>query len=222
MRSVNRGAIPSDINGALITFTEYPEARRYLIDRLGEYCSYCERRIPTSLAVEHIRPKFHNPNLELSWDNLLLACANCNSTKGSENINIADYALPHVDNTYTFFQYDASAIVKPKHGLSDMDLDKTKNTIDLVGLGEKAPTINSKEWKIASDRRFEQRLQSYLDAHRYSSEYSIATNNIRSIMLPLLESIVLSTGFWSIWMDAFSMFPEVTTRFRSIFIGTRV
>lgn len=221
MRAVSRGNTPVNTSGVGIIFTEYAEARRYLIDRLGEYCSYCERHIPSSLAVEHIRPKTYNPALELQWDNLLLACPNCNSTKGHENIILADYALPHIDNTNDLFQYDGSAIVKPKLGLNAIDLAKTIKTIGLVGLGKRPPIINSKEWKIASDRRFEHRLQSYLEAERFSLEYSKKSIPARADMLALLEIIVLSKGFWSIWIDAFTAFPEVTSRFRLIFVGTR-
>jgi uncharacterized protein (TIGR02646 family) len=221
MRAVTRGDTPLDGTGVEIIFDEYAEARRYLIDRLGEYCSYCERHIPTSLAVEHIKPKTHNPNLELCWDNLLLACTNCNSTKGHENIIVADYALPHIDNTYDLFQYDVSAIVKPKPGLSAIDLEKTAKTIDLVGLGEKPPAVDTKEWKRASDRRFEHRLKSYLDAERYSMEYSKKSLPARAEMLTCLETIVLATGFWSIWVNSFREFPEVVAQFRLIFVGTR-
>lgn len=221
MRAVNRGNIPLDNTGVVIVFSEYAEARRYLIDRLGEYCSYCERHIPASLAVEHIRPKTLNPTLELQWDNLLLACPNCNSTKGHENITISDYALPHVDNTFNLFKYDATAIVKAKVGLSPNDLAKTNKTIELVGLGKKPSAINTKEWKIASDRRYEHRLQAYINAQRFAFKYLGKSIDSRSEMLELLEEIVLSGGFWSIWMDAFSAFPEVTARFRAIFTGTR-
>jgi predicted RNA-binding protein with PIN domain len=34
-------------------FKDYKDARRDLIEKLGEYCSYCEMRIPSSLDVEH-------------------------------------------------------------------------------------------------------------------------------------------------------------------------
>lgn len=221
MRTVDKGQKPLDVAGLEIVFSEYTEARRYLIDRIGEYCSYCERHIPSSLAVEHIKPKKHNTHLELEWDNLLLACPNCNSTKGHTNINVQDYALPHIDDTYNWFLYDSTAIVKPKLGLSAIQSNKTQNTITLVGLDKPSPTINTKEWKIASDRRYEHRLQTYIDAQRYASNYLNKSLVSRSEMLELLETIVLSRGFWSIWMDAFSAFPEVTTRLRRIFIGTR-
>ncbi|MEZ4852315.1 MAG: HNH endonuclease, partial [Bacteroidia bacterium] len=69
MRPIIKGAIPKNNEGLDIVFPDYKYARRYLIDRIGEYCSYCERKIEANLAVEHVQPKSLNPDLELSWDN---------------------------------------------------------------------------------------------------------------------------------------------------------
>ena len=52
MRPVRRNA--SSISE---DFDDYTAAKPYLVSRLGPYCSYCERRISTQLAVEHIQPK---------------------------------------------------------------------------------------------------------------------------------------------------------------------
>ncbi len=65
MRPIVKGANPTDENGVEIIFTKYARARRYLIDRIGEYCSYCERKIEANLAVEHVQPKDTNPDLLL-------------------------------------------------------------------------------------------------------------------------------------------------------------
>src|SRR5262249_49219146 len=59
----------------------YTNARRDLVTGLGQYCSYCEMPIATSLAVEHMLPKSQFPLLSLQWTNFLLACAMCNSFK---------------------------------------------------------------------------------------------------------------------------------------------
>ena len=58
MRPVNRGAPPR-------AYARYGEAIGDLEDRLGIYCSYCERRIPVGLAVEHKAPKSLHPEQEL-------------------------------------------------------------------------------------------------------------------------------------------------------------
>lgn len=85
MRPLDKGAVPRAGDGA-IRFGHYSDAHPHLVERLGDYCSYCERRLPASLAVEHVQPKSHVPELETSWDNFLLACTNCNSVKGSKPV----------------------------------------------------------------------------------------------------------------------------------------
>ena len=86
MRPVTRGDSPQ-VND----FDDYRDAFGPLAGRIGPYCSYCERLIPTQLAVEHIQAK--NPagpyaHLEGSWINYLLGCVNCNGTKGDKDVQL--------------------------------------------------------------------------------------------------------------------------------------
>ena len=83
MRPINRGDAPQ-------AFNDYKAAKPFLTDRLGTYCSFCERRIPTNLAVEHILPKDEDlpfADLRNEWTNFLLSCVNCNSSKGTDIID---------------------------------------------------------------------------------------------------------------------------------------
>ena len=48
MRPIERGEIPTDAQGQPKVFRQYKHARRDLIDRLGEYCSYCEMHLGLS------------------------------------------------------------------------------------------------------------------------------------------------------------------------------
>jgi len=52
MRPVHRDESPQADD-----FDPYRTALAELPSRLGMYCSFCERRIVTQLAVEHIQPK---------------------------------------------------------------------------------------------------------------------------------------------------------------------
>lgn len=101
MRPVKKGATP------VAAFNRYEDAFDYLLDRvgigewsgikIGQYCSYCERCIQTNLAVEHIEPKsgdFAKPELQKEWSNFLLACVNCNSTKGAKEVDLGSIFLP--------------------------------------------------------------------------------------------------------------------------------
>jgi uncharacterized protein (TIGR02646 family) len=220
MRPVNKDLEPLHADGTVVTFPEYARSRRYLINAIGEYCSYCERLIPASLAVEHIQPKTHNGHLELVWSNLLLACTNCNSTKGHTNVVLADYFWPDRDNTYEKFTYDLSGFVKPNPTLNAVEALKSNNTIGLLGLDRIQPTSGTANWEQASDRRYEHRLQAFVEANNYATIYRGATLIERNVFIVFLIDIA-KKSFWSIWMRAFEDFPEVQRALINNFTGTR-
>ena len=96
MRPVVRGDCPKNQDNTEIKYSDFPNARGALINRLGEFCSYCEMRLEAGLAVEHIQPKKPDgatgviSDRESDWQNFLLACPNCNSTKGNTEVIIED------------------------------------------------------------------------------------------------------------------------------------
>ncbi|MCM3883851.1 HNH endonuclease [Frankia sp. R82] len=61
----------------------YPKARGPLITGIGQYCSYCEMPMTSGLAIEHTVARSSFPEYGAEWTNFLLACAACNSAKGS-------------------------------------------------------------------------------------------------------------------------------------------
>ena len=103
MRSVERGPWPKTDTGHKHPFAQYGHAKQPLIERVGEYCSYCER--PGDLHVEHVVPKSVDGGLETEWTNLLLGCVNCNSRKGDKNVSRAGYLWPDIDHTFAAFVY---------------------------------------------------------------------------------------------------------------------
>ena len=133
MRPVIRGVRPIDDNGDTKTYSEYGKARGDLIERLGQYCSYCGTRLNTSLAVEHVRPKALHPNLRLEWTNFLLACTNCNSTKGSEDVQMVDYFWPDIDNTFLAFEYSLGGYITVAPALAASQTTRAQATIELTG-----------------------------------------------------------------------------------------
>lgn len=221
MRPIIKGNNPIDENGDIIVFTEYARSRRYLIDRIGEYCSYCERKIEANLAVEHVQPKNPNPSLALEWSNFLLACVNCNSTKGHEPIILNEFVWPDMDNTFIFFDYNDTGIVNIPAKIIDQNLrNKIQKMLDLVGLQKHPPRKGTANWEKASDRRFNHRIQAWSDANHYMELYRNAQDDIRQTILPLIITIVSHQGFWSLWMNVFSDFPEVQIELVNNFAGT--
>lgn len=190
MRPVSKGTspVPGD-------FADYEDAKPYLLSRLGKFCSYCERRIATNLAVEHIQPKGlpQYAALEKRWDNLLLACVNCNSTKGDKNVLLEQYYLPDRDNTFAAFDYQADGTVHERPG------DKTgKDTLALTGLDKSIRQFFDENGKqVAMDRAADRmavwglalEVKEDLDAGRVTRE-SVVGNAAWS-------------GFFSVWMKVF-------------------
>jgi uncharacterized protein (TIGR02646 family) len=212
MRPVERGALPNDDQGNPKTFTKYAQARRDLIDRMGEYCSYCEMHLDASLAIEHVQPKSLNPQLELDWGNFLLACTNCNSTKGNKAVVITDYFWPDHDNTARAYIYDEGGKIVANPDLTTAQQERAEKMIDLVGLDK-----NPGNAPAASDRRWANRLEAWGMARR-------ALEHVQSLPFDVMREQVVDTavakGFWSIWMTIFHDDPLMRTRLINGFKGT--
>lgn len=211
MRPVVRGAWPVDSAGNRRVFSEYAAARGELIARMGEYCSFCESQLNASLAVEHILPKHHHPDRELDWDNFLLACVNCNSTKGDQSIHPGDYYWPDRDNTARAFTYAADGIVRPAAGLTAGQTQVAQRTLKLTGL-DKKPTNDPK----ASDRRWMHRRDAWGRAE--TARASLAANDSEA-MRQCIVAQATALGFWSIWMTVFAADMDMRRRFITAFVG---
>lgn len=201
-----------DADGAPRTFSEYAEARGELIARLGEYCSFCESRLHANLAVEHVLPKQHHPDLELDWHNFLLACVNCNSTKGSRKLRLGNYYWPDLDNTARAFAYASNGSVKPAPRLPRVKKRRAQRTITLVGL-DKLPLNDPK----ASDRRWQHRLEAWGRAERARTCLE-ARDDEHTRQLIVDQATAL--GFWSIWLTVFAGDVDMRQRLITAFEGT--
>ncbi|MCX6359445.1 MAG: HNH endonuclease [Armatimonadetes bacterium] len=202
MRPVDRGAAPRE-------YPEYEDALPDLRDRLGRYCSYCERWMPTSLAVEHIRSKAHVPELRTEWTNLLLACANCNSTKGESNIDIDEYLLPDRDNPLIALRYrkDGGVVVDPAVGPAD--LQRGQALVDLVGLNA---TLTVR------DLRRPDRIGAWEQAERYLARLSAP--EAPTCARDDIALIAAQRGMFSIWWTVFEGDADMRRRLREAFKGT--
>ena len=212
MRPVIRGPHPVDDHGEPISIKRYQEARGPLIERLGAYCSYCEMQLDASLAVEHIQPKSLHPELEACWENFLLACANCNSTKGDKTIELESYFWPHQDNTLPLFAYYASGGVEVASSLHPDDAAKAQRTLDLTGFGrisDNNPTV--------SDRRWLGRYDAWGKAQRALGH--LGRLNKDEFREQIADTAV-STGYWSVWMTVFAEDADMRQRLVEKFTGT--
>jgi len=216
MRPVVRGDHPKDENGQAVIYCEYAKARRELINRMGEYCSYCEMHLDASLAVEHVQSKKPAGTViirrELDWYNFLLACTNCNSIKGDKDVVLSDYLWPDSDNTFFALKYSEGGLVSPADCLHDELRTLALNTIDLTGL-DKTPLNDPK----ASDRRLINRRETWDIAER-------SKQHLQCCDTPHMRTQIVFTaqakGYWSVWMTVFKDDADMLQRFIQAFTGT--
>lgn len=208
MRPIEKGQSPIDTSGQPVRFLKYQEARPFLIERLGEYCSYCEIQLNAGLAVEHVCPKSKHPHLEVEWSNLLLACPHCNPTKGDVDVVLGDYVWPDLDDTHLAFRYTYGGMVIANDGPLK---DRAERMIQLVGLNKNPLPHES------SDRRLHKRREKYGQAKRYR-ELLKRTDTLE--VRELITDLAKESGFWSIWVELFKDDPDMIRRFNDAFSGT--
>ncbi|NQU20189.1 MAG: HNH endonuclease [Candidatus Nealsonbacteria bacterium] len=212
MRPIDRRATPRDGSDEPKGFSKYRHARKDLIDRLGQYCSYCGTRLPASLAVEHVRPKKPNPDLELRWDNFLLACTNCNSTKGDKDVVLDEYFWPDKDNTFRAFVYTEGGLIEVNSDLTDDERELAQSTIDLVGL-DRTPANDP----AVADRRWKNRDEVWTMA--IDARQDLAAQGTETLRKWIVNTAT-GRGFWSVWMTVFADDQNMRKRLIDAFPGT--
>jgi hypothetical protein len=197
-------------------FESYEDAKPELVSRLGPYCSYCERRVATNLAVEHIQPKdgpHGQPALEGRWENFLLACVNCNSTKGAKEVVLANVVLPDRDNTFAALSYSADGKVSACTGLA-----AATATLELVGLDRDPSEITDQNGRHVALDRVRQRMEAWLLAKETRDDVVREPTN-ESLRGQVVRTAV-ATGFFSVWMAVFSADEDMRRRLIGAFPGT--
>lgn len=229
MRPVKRGDNP--IAG---DFGDYEDAKTFLVSRLGSgwyggiqvanYCSYCERPVSTNLAVEHIQPKGLKiggiepyRHLQGRWSNFLLACVNCNSTKGDKDVLMSDLLLPDRDNTFVAFEYLQDGSIQVIAPALQMPL--AERTLSITGLNRAATQSVDENMRSIALERVGQRMNAWLLALDAKSEV-----DAEPLSLGVQNGVVrsaLAIGFFSIWMKVFAGDTVMRNRLIDAFAGTR-
>jgi len=209
MRPVERGLDPGG-------YSRYGLAYRSLVGRIGRYCSFCEAGLKNG-HVEHVLPKQPYPQFELSWDNFLLSCCNCNSTKGVWPTPAAGgraAALwPDADNTARAFVYAPHlppavepSLPAPLSALAQAVLDHTG-----VDRHPGHPGWSEKDdrWELR-DEAWGCALQSQADLAANDTPFHRTT----------IAALAAGKGFWSVWRAVFAADQDMLQRIDEAFQGT--
>lgn len=216
MRPVRRGTSPQTTS-----FTRYQDAKSHLLGRIDRYCSYCERRIETMLAVEHIQPKGLPAYAALAgeWNNFLLGCVNCNSTKNDKNVVLADVLLPDRDNTFLAYEYGLDGSIKIATGLSARLRIMADNLLKLTGLDRTINTVlDDNGVQIVVDRA-SKRIEVYGIALECAADLATDPNN--KVLQKNIVKVATAEGQFSIWMKVFAGNPTMLAQLIDAHRGTR-
>lgn len=213
MRPVYRGSCP--IVG---DYNNYKQATDKLIERIGDYCSYCERPVKRgNIEVEHIQSKDHYIHLIGRWDNYLFACKNCNSTKRTKDILLSNQYIPDRDNTFIAFKYTEDGRVKPADHLTAQQIQIAKETLALTGIDRDYNELyDDNDVLVVIDRQSSRTTTwgiAKLSSDRLSKRPSIE-------MREQIAETARAQGHFSIWMKVFEDDIDMRKRFINIFKGT--
>lgn len=211
MRPVDKGSDLGEIKS-------YENAQQPLTERLGEYCSYCERWIASGIHVEHKKPKKEYPETQFSWRNFLLACGNCNSGKGHGKLNLEDYLWPDSDNTFLAFNYDSQGRVLPNKIHADLINRKIESTWLALGLNKHPDSqIAGHQIPSSKDKRWLHRQQAWKNAVNRKSQLAAFDTAVRRNEI---VEMAVQRGFWSVWMTVFQDDADMRRRLIEAFPGT--
>ena len=214
MRPVLRGDSPQAAD-----YDNHRDAFGELAGRIGMFCSYCERRIPTQLAVEHIQPKGlpTYAHLQGCWENFLLGCVNCNSTKGKKDVVLADLLLPDRDNTAAAYEYTMDGKITIPGRLTAAQRTMAERTLALTGLNLRASAVVDSNGQLVAIDRWRQRMEIWLIAQE--SKKDLQANPSNSFCRQIARTAT-GHGFFSIWMTVFSDNVSVRKLLIAEFRGT--
>lgn len=216
MRPVNKGEAPKK------AFLRYQDARPYLEEMIGRYCSYCEMPILNAPEVEHVEAKALGGE-ELAWDNLLLSCKYCNTRKGQKVAagERDEYLWPDTDDTFHAFSYTDGIPKVNKSCRGKMKREdffkyqKAENLYELVQLGHQ-PSM------LESDSRYQSRLDAWRQAKMFLELWrKIKEKYSDQGTISLIVVSAKNTGFFSCWMEVFKDEPLIKNALVKAFPGTR-
>ena len=176
----------------------------------------------TQLAVEHVQPKdghHGHPDLKGRWENYLLGCVNCNSTKGDKQVDFDALLFPDRDNTYAAFSYGTDGTIDAAADLTGPLRDVALATLALTGLDKPISEATDENGRLIAIDRVGQRMETWLQAK--SAKEDLAAAAEKEPLRHWIVNYALERGFFSIWMAVFADDPAMRNRFIDAFDGTR-
>jgi hypothetical protein len=219
VRPVDRGASPGTPP------LNQDSAKELLIERLGEYCSYCECRVTQLIELEHKIPQ----NLAKSgvvpwseidcWENYTLACKACNVRKlDADTRPLNSYLWPDTDNPLLALEYSPGRTPAAALDIPPDLRERINHTIRLLGLDRDS---NSHPRATKKDKRYIFRDGAWLASAEILDVMEMYPGIESSPQgRKLFESMIKEKGFFSVYYTAFKDQPILRSIVLDAFPGT--
>ena len=150
------------------------------------------------------------------WDNFLLACGNCNSTKGDTDVVLGNVMLPDRDNTSAAYEYleDGSVGVA---GTLQAHKAAAQQTLVLCGLDKRPSTVRDANGKFVTIDRYRQRMEAWELAQESLADLNASPT---AEMRRQIVRTAKCSGHFSVWMTVFAADPAMRRALINGFEGT--
>jgi hypothetical protein len=176
--------------------------------------------VVTNLAVEHLQPKGLQAYAALAgrWDNFLLGCVNCNSTKKDKDVVLSEVLLPDRDNTAVAFDYLADGRIEVAATVPTICRPKADRLLALVGLDNPISVALDENGKQVALDRVSQRMDLWGIA--LEAKQDVDANPGNDAVRRGAIRIAVAEGFFRIWMIVFASDADMRRRLINAFPGT--
>jgi uncharacterized protein (TIGR02646 family) len=168
---------------------KHPSIKEKLKEETSDKCIYCESKIGhiTPGDIEHKKPISKFPDLTFEWENITIACGECNRRKNDYYSSFEDdcFLDPYAQDVESMiFHYGPLITAKIEHNNADI-------TLKILGL------IKRKELLTQKIQKFQD-----IDA-RYRQYYSEKNNTLKEVLKRDLIDMANSTEEYSGMVKAF-------------------
>ena len=169
-----------------------------------------------------MHPKSLEPELERSWENLLLGCSTCNRVKSKKRVILDRVAMPDRDNTFRGLLFHEGGRIEVSTDLADPQAELMKEVVRLVGLDRHPDGVKRDDRPTRRDERVKWRRDVWdlaSDALNDFEESGLDPADRDQIAKWIVHS-AFGRGFFSVWMTVFREHPDMLNRFIQAFPGT--
>ena len=171
------------------TDSRWREFHSDLCRAFSELCAYCEET--TKGTVDHFMPKSIFSELVYEWSNWMLACYECNQSKGDKwpaNGYVDPCATVYSGHPEEFFGFNTNTgRLRPKANLHPQQTRKAWQTITDLGLNDKHHLVTRMAWLTV--------IRESLSSNEVKEDYLVFLASRSTMLSSITRALLDELGF---------------------------